>query len=114
MRSTVKNQILLILVLASCQVQARETISKIGGFELMTCNQTKKCIKLNATRAESGTLTPIMTLNHYSLEIVTDKRTQNLSGNFGYYDMQRNKIVLTDNSHRDLEINLRDLSEKHY
>ena len=109
-----KTLLLVPTLLVSLAFPAHGSISSIQGFELKTCNVKKKCIQLISEKAESGNITPIMTIRNFKLEIKEQGHVRNLTGSFGYYDSQEAKLVLTVADGKDLEINLKDLSEKKY
>lgn len=117
-----KTPVLVLTLLVSLAPKAHEAsprntseaLSRIQGFELVSCNQQKKCIKLNSKKADSGTLSPIMTIKDFRLEITNNGNSRNVTGTFGYYDVQEGKLVLTASSGKEIEIILKDLSEKEY
>lgn len=109
-----KTPVLVLTLLVSLTLKAHGALSRIQGFELVSCNQQKKCIKLNSKKADSGTLSPIMTIKDFRLEITQNGSSRNVTGTFGYYDVQEGKLVLTASTGKEIEIILKDLSEKEY
>lgn len=99
---------------ASLSSQARDSLSRIQGFEVQSCNTQKKCFRLTSAEAESGALTPLMTFFDYQLEIIDASKKRILKGPRGYYDQENKKIVLKTPDKKELEINTEDLSETVY
>jgi hypothetical protein len=113
MRTTKRVWTFLILIM-SLNIQAHDRHSRLKGIDLQTCRLDRKCLRLKTQSAESGELSSIMTFNSFDLRFLEQGRERVHTGEFGYFDAQENKLILTLSSKRELEINLRDLSEKFY
>lgn len=104
----------LIVSLAGFDLEARESSSiTMQGFELLKCNQAKvkKCIKVIANEAQSGNVTPLMTLRDVEVQINQKNVTRVKKGSFAYYSPEDEKIVVTLQDNSDFQLNLKDLSE---
>ena len=91
------------------------SISKFTKFELKNCtDKNKKCLKVEANKAESSQFLPLYSLNHINIEFVEAGRTRKLQAETGYLDFAQDLIVLNIKPDKEILINLKTLDEKSY
>lgn len=103
-----------LLITTSANASGVVSDAKFEKINLRTCNQTKKCLLLKANKAESGSITPIISLKNYKVEITEHNKTRQFSGTNGYMDFDNNQIVLLKDDKSQTLIELSDLSERDY
>lgn len=112
--NNISRNILLLIMIASLNLQARDSLSYINGFELKSCSAQKKCFSINAAEAESGSTTAMMMFYNFNAEIKKANTVKLFKGKSGYYAPESGKILLRLDTGKELEINLEDLSERYY
>jgi len=105
---------IMTILIVSLNFQAHASLSKISGFALENCNEEQKCVKLKTDEVQSGTMTQLMSFQEFTLEIKEKTKTRTLLGSYGYYDPQDQRLVLTLENKKELELSLKDLSETQY
>jgi hypothetical protein len=108
------SQLFKFIVSMGLTLQAHASVSEIKGFELKTCNEKNKCLILFTETATSGSFTQLMTFNKFTLDISENNKHRKIEGAFGYLDLDLNKITVTQNSGREIEFSLKDLSEQEF
>lgn len=89
------------------------TQSQFTKFELKNCTEkNKKCLKVDANKAESSQFLPLYSLNQIKIDLVEAGRTRKLEAETGYLDFAQDLIVLNMKSGQEILINLKTLEEK--
>jgi hypothetical protein len=109
----------LMLGLAESALAA-STESQIEKFELTSCHsKKKKCVKVIADKAQSGTISPNLMLSNVSVEIKDQKGkiVQTYKQEKGFYDYEAHRIILShltpQNSLKETVILLKELEVQH-
>jgi hypothetical protein len=109
-----KKVFLAAAFMVTFSVHALETSSQIEKFDLKNCNPKGLCIQLRADKAESGNITPLMSLSNVHIELTEKGRSKKYEASFGYLDLRRQTVVLRLNTALEVMVNLTDLSVKEY
>lgn len=89
------------------------SITKITGFNLKTC-VSQVCLELQADEVKSGQITLLQTLKNYKASFKENGQTQELTGDFGYIDFEKNTVVLKNKSRGEILINLNTLKKEEF
>lgn len=87
--------------------------STINGFNLKTC-VAKVCFELHSDQAKSGQFSFLHTFQNYKASFIENGKTQELTGEFGYVDLEKNTVVLKKKSHGEIFINLNTLKKEEF
>jgi hypothetical protein len=100
-----------ILNLAAAFASAGETpaTARIQNMDLRNCFQ-QKCIQMRAAHAESGTLTPLMSLKNVQIDFFADGKKSSYSSSYGYIDFERNVVSIRVKPRLEMLFNLNDMS----
>ncbi len=89
--------------------------SRFTKFELKNCtDKNKKCIKIEADKAESSQFLPVYSLNHIRIDLIKAGKTKKIEADTGYLDMSQDLVVLNIKSGQEILINLKTLEEKSF
>jgi hypothetical protein len=84
-------------------------------FELKNCtDKNKKCLKVEADKAESSQFIPVYSLNNINIQFIEAGRTRKIEAETGYLDFAQDLIVLNVKSGKEILINLKTLEEKSF
>lgn len=89
------------------------SLSTITGFNLKTC-VAQSCLELQADQAKSGQFSPLHTLKNYKALLIENGKTQEITGEFGYVDFEKNTVVLKQKNHGEIFINLDTLKKEEF
>jgi len=87
--------------------------SIIIGFNLESCQQSR-CLKIKSEKATSGNFGKIFILKNFDLELKNGKSIEYISGDFGYFDLDLNRLVLKNKFHQEIEIDIETINKRVY
>mgnify|MGYP006969428316 CR=1 FL=1 len=99
MKFGLKKIILLIILNSACAVQALAASEWLTGIKITHCNEKQFCSELNTDSAQRGHLDSLYAFGEATLKISVKskegvKRVTVLQGHDGYYDPDKQRIVL--------------------
>ena len=88
--------------------------AKVEKFEMKTCNEAQKCIRIKANKAVSSQILPLYAITDVKVEIVDKNKTRVHAGKSGHVDFKNNQLVINEITGNEYAINLKTMDETEY
>lgn len=116
MKKFLNSLILSFLSAGSLTAGAADFKNQLNGVQLKSCNQTNtKCLELKLKQADMSQFAQLFAFADYQMTFTSKKSNQILTGHFGYFDLDQNKVVIRlENPSREILIDLKTLNQQEF
>lgn len=102
----------LALVMVSLMASAQE--ARVQKFELKTCNEKMKCLRVKSDKAVSSQFLPLYIISNVEIQVVEKGITKIQKGASGSVDFVANQVILHEASGNEYAFDLKTIEETEY